>query len=109
VHVNRRGEDVNESQDEEDLVDFKEFYNRLSLEDDEPEESFHVQKHYLGRSSGRHLQRTIAEMKKMHRHGFETNSNATAPPDNEIADNRRPVYWRISPVRPNSCLFLLPR
>ncbi|RXW16423.1 hypothetical protein EST38_g9429 [Candolleomyces aberdarensis] len=100
VHVNRRGQDADEFQDAEDLVDGKEFYVRLSLDAEELEESLLVQKRYLGKSSGWHLQRRIAEMKEMHRHNFESNSNVIVThPDTETESGygRRPAYWKIQP------------
>ena len=59
MQVNRRGGDQDDVlHDDEDLADIRELCNNLSLDDELLEEAFHVQKHYLGKSSGRHLLRS---------------------------------------------------
>ncbi|KAJ2936611.1 hypothetical protein H1R20_g482, partial [Candolleomyces eurysporus] len=119
VHVNRRGQDDGGVlHDEEDLADIRELCNKLSLDDELHEEALDVHKHYLGKSSGRHLLRTIIEMKERHRQDFESNSDVATPTDTETESDyetdstskagkapqkipflgsRRPVYWKILP------------
>ncbi|RXW16420.1 hypothetical protein EST38_g9435 [Candolleomyces aberdarensis] len=119
VHVNRRGQDDGGVlHDEEDLADIRELCNKLSLDDELHEEALDIHKHYLGKSSGRHLLRTIIEMKERHRQDFESNSDVTTPTDTETESDyetdstnkiekapqkipflgsRRPVYWKILP------------
>jgi hypothetical protein len=107
--------------DDEDLADIRELCNNLSLDDELLEEAVLVQKHYMGKSSGRHLLRTVIEFKERHRQDFESNSAVTTPADTETESDsetastpkaektpqkipflgsRRPVYWKILPVRP---------
>ncbi|KAJ2917368.1 hypothetical protein MD484_g3051, partial [Candolleomyces efflorescens] len=114
VQVNRRGDnDDDVIHDDEDLADIRDLCNKLTLDDGVVKEAFYVHKHYLGKSSSRHLLRTVIAMKERHRQDldFESNSDAATPTDTETESNddttcapkvakappflgsRRPVYW----------------
>lgn len=108
--------------DDDDLADIRQLCNRLTLNDEEYEEAFHIQKHYLGKSSGRHFLRKIIDLKEMHKHDFSSNATTAAETesdagsDNEIClldtqpqiprrrapflGSRRPEYWKVLPVGP---------